>query len=221
MRVLVIGGTGHIGSYLTPRLVRDGLDVSVTARSPEPKYAVSAMGWDNVTWILCDRREEEKTSAWAERMAAIEVDAVIDLIAYTPEQNAVMVDAFRGRVEHFINCGSIWAYGPSLRVPHLEHYPREPQSDYGKLKTEVENELMSLYRRESFPATVIHPGHISGKRWLPRGYCFRQPHFDAYRANLRIERQDDWSGIGRKTNGVILATNYTGQADTQLILLQL
>lgn len=167
MKILVIGGTGHIGSYLTPRLIRNGFEVWVTARKAEPKYAISTMGWDKVNWILCNRREEEKDNSWAERMAGIDVDVVIDLITYTPEQNEVMVKAFQGRVSHFINCGSIWAYGPSLRVPHLEHYPRQPQSDYGKGKTAVENDLLALYRRNGFPATIIHPGHISGKRWMP------------------------------------------------------
>lgn len=167
MKVLVLGGTGHIGSYLVPRLIRDGFDVTATARTPEPKYALSTMGWDKVKWILCNRREEEKNGTWSKRMAEIEVDAVIDLIAYSKEQNDMMVDAFKGRVSHFIHCGSIWAYGPSLRVPHLEHFPRQPQSDYGKNKTIIENDLMALHLRENFPATVIHPGHISGRRWMP------------------------------------------------------
>lgn len=167
MKVLVIGGTGHIGSYLTPRLVRRGYAVSVTAREAAPKYTVSALGWDAVNWIRCDRREEEKSGAWGERMSRIEADAVIDLITYTPAQNADMMRAFKGRVGQFLHCGSIWAYGPSLRVPHREHDPRNPLSNYGRNKTAVERELMDLHRREGFPATVIHPGHISGKRWLP------------------------------------------------------
>lgn len=167
MRVLIVGGTGHIGSYLTPRLVRNGFEVSVTARTAKPKYALSEMGWDKVNWILCDKREEENSGAWSKRLTEIKVDAVIDLISYTTEQNSMIVEAFKGRISHFINCGSIWAYGPSLRVPHLEHYPRQPIKDYGKNKTAIENDLMALHIHENFPATVIHPGHISGKRWLP------------------------------------------------------
>jgi len=37
VRVLVIGGTGHIGTYLVPRLVLSGHDVRVVARSPSPQ----------------------------------------------------------------------------------------------------------------------------------------------------------------------------------------
>jgi len=188
MRVLVIGGTGHIGSYLTPRLVRKGLDVTVTARTPKPRHALSELGWDKVNWLLCDRREEEKSDAWSKRMASVEADVVVDLIGYTPEQNDMMVAAFKGRIDHFINCGSIWAYGPSLRVPHLEHYPRIPQSKYGKDKTAVENDLMALHRREGFPVTVIHPGHISGKRWLPVDPCGAIGDTDIYRRLAKGEQ---------------------------------
>ena len=171
MKVLIVGGTGHIGSYLTPRLIRDGFDVSVVSRTDKPKYVLPDMGWKKVKWILCDRRQEEKSGAWAARLAKIEVDAVIDLYTYTQQQNNIMVEAFKGRISHFIHCGSIWAYGPSLRVPHMEHYPRKPTSDYGKNKTAIENDLMTLRIRDNFPATVIHPGHISGKRWLPIDPC--------------------------------------------------
>ncbi len=171
MRVLLIGGTGHIGSYLAPRLVRLGFTVTVVARNPHPKYAPATREWDSVIWELCDKRAEEKTGAWRERLKKIEADVVVDLFCYTPEQNAMMVEAFKGRVNHFLHCGTIWAYGPSLRVPHLEHHPRLPTSDYGKNKTAVENQLMNLHIRENFPATVIHPGHVSGKRWLPIDPC--------------------------------------------------
>lgn len=167
MKVLVIGGTGHIGSYLVPRLIRAGFEVSVVARHAKPQYTLPELGWNKVHWILCDKRAEEKTGAWAERLAKIETDAVVDLFTYSLQQNAMIVEAFKGRINHFIHCGSIWAYGPSLRVPHLEHDPRNPLSDYGKNKTAIERDLMTLHIRENFPATVIHPGHISGKRWLP------------------------------------------------------
>ena len=33
MRIVIIGGSGHIGSYLTPRLVESGHQVIVVSRS--------------------------------------------------------------------------------------------------------------------------------------------------------------------------------------------
>jgi nucleoside-diphosphate-sugar epimerase len=167
VKILVIGGTGHIGSYLVPRLLRRGWEVAVVARRPQPQYTDARIGWPKVQWIVADRTAEEKSGAWARRMAAVQVDAVMDLLCYTPQQNRIMFDAFRGRVAHFLNCGTIWAYGPPEAVPYEESFPRKPTTDYGRNKAEIEAFLLERFRAEGFPATVIHPGHISGRKWLP------------------------------------------------------
>jgi nucleoside-diphosphate-sugar epimerase len=167
MRVLVIGGTGHIGSYLVPRLVRAGHQVSVVARHPRPQHAEARLGWGAVDWILADRRAEEQDGSWARRISAIQTEAVIDLICYTPEQHETMYRAFKDRLEHFLHCGTIWAYGPTERAPYEEHFPRRPVGDYGVFKAQIEGTLIDAYRREGFPCTIVHPGHISGRRWLP------------------------------------------------------
>lgn len=167
MKILITGSTGHIGSFLVPRLVDAGHEVLAVARHPQPKYPFAKAQWDKVQWVVADCREEESSGCWAGRLAEIKCDAVVDLISYTVEQVKFFVDAFSGRIRHFLHCGSIWAYGPSDRVPHLEEYPRHPQSQYGKNKTAIENYLMELHASKNFPATVIHPGHISGRYWLP------------------------------------------------------
>jgi nucleoside-diphosphate-sugar epimerase len=167
MRVLVIGGTGHIGSYLVPRLVRAGHTVTVVARHTRPQYTDARLSWGAVQWIKADRRAEEHGQGWAERMRRIDTDAVMDLICYSPAQQETMLAAFRGRIRHFLHCGTIWAYGPSARVPYRECYPRRPIGQYGRDKVTIEAALEAAWRREGFPATIIHPGHISGRRWLP------------------------------------------------------
>lgn len=167
MKILVIGGTGHIGSYLVPRLVRAGHQVSVVARNPEPQYTDPRLCWPQVEWITADRRAQEQAGAWQQRLQEIDTEAVVDLICYTPEQNQLMVDAFKGRVRHFLHCGTIWSYGPTEKAPYEESFPRKPISDYGIKKAQIEADLLALYQTEGFPATVIHPGHISGRKWLP------------------------------------------------------
>lgn len=167
MNVLVIGGTGHIGSYLVPRLLRAGHEVTVVARRDAPQYTNPNLGWPNVAWIAADRRAEEAAGTWQSRMEGLEADAVIDLICYTPAQNDQMVDAFGGRIQHFLHCGTIWAYGSPDRLPYRESDPRRPFSDYGIQKAAIEAQLVELYRTTGFPATIVHPGHISGRRWLP------------------------------------------------------
>lgn len=167
MKILVVGGTGHIGSYLVPRLVLDGHEVSVVARHPAPQYTEPRLGWHKVEWILADRKQEEREGTWLARMKTLSTDVVIDLICYTPEQNRVMMEAFAGRIRHFLHCGTIWAYGPVTRAPYRESDPRKPITGYGRMKAAIETELIERYQTEGFPATVIHPGHISGRKWLP------------------------------------------------------
>jgi nucleoside-diphosphate-sugar epimerase len=167
MKILVVGGTGHIGSYLVPRLVRAGHQVLVVARQSAPRYTDPRLCWPQVEWIAADRAAEETAGTWLERLQAIEVDAVVDLICYTQAQNRLMHQAFAGRVGHFLHCGTIWTYGPVERAPYEEHFPRRPITDYGIRKARIEADLLAAHRAEGFPATIIHPGHISGRRWLP------------------------------------------------------
>ncbi|MCC7262275.1 MAG: NAD-dependent epimerase/dehydratase family protein [Candidatus Latescibacteria bacterium] len=167
MKVLIIGGTGHIGSYLVPRLLSEGHQVAVIARTPKPQYAEQRLGWGQVQWVVADRRAEEKAGTWTGRLQGLEADAVVDLICYTTAENQVVMDAFRGRISHFLHCGTIWAYGPTERAPYEEHHPRRPIGEYGINKAAIEVQLQRAWQREGFPATLIHPGHICGRRWLP------------------------------------------------------
>lgn len=167
MKILVIGGTGHIGSYLVSRLILERHDVQVVARKAEPHYCEPRLGWRKVQWIIADRRAEEKDDSWQKRMKALKVDIVIDLICYTPEQNQIMVGAFEGRIRQFLHCGTIWAYGPPRRVPYKETDPRKPIGQYGYDKARIEENLLTGFHKDGFPASVIHPGHICGRKWLP------------------------------------------------------
>jgi nucleoside-diphosphate-sugar epimerase len=167
MKILLIGGTGHIGSYLVPRLVAEGHEVTVLARQSKARYAELRLGWTPVRWINADRKAEEKTGAWSDRMRAINTDVVIDFIAFTPEQNNMLIDAFQGRIRQFIHIGTLWAYGPAERVPYQESDPRRPITQYGRAKAQIEADLQEAWQRNAFPATILHPGHICGRKWLP------------------------------------------------------
>jgi len=167
MKILIIGGTGHIGSYLIPRLILSGHEVHIVARTAESKYANNQIIWNQVKWILEDKTTEEDNGTWEKRMAEIETDVVMDMLCFSLEQCEMMYNAFKHRISHFIHCGTIWAYGPTEKVPYQEHFPRNPITEYGKKKAEIERFLFNAYHREGFPATIIHPGHICGRRWLP------------------------------------------------------
>ena len=166
MRVVIIGGTGHIGTYLTPRLVRAGHDVVVVSRGQRNPYHMQAE-WDSVTRVTIDRAEAESRGEFGPRIRALEPDTVIDLICSQPESTAGLIEALRGQVEQFLHCGTIWVHGRSEVVPTREDHPRRPLEDYGRRKLAIERMLMHEARTGGLPATVLHSGHIVGPGWIP------------------------------------------------------
>ena len=166
MRVVVIGGTGHIGTYLSPRLVRAGHDVCCVSRGKrEPDRYGEA--WSQVRRVTLDRAAGEMAGEFGRRVAELEAEAVIDLTCYTPESARQIVEALRGRVEHFLHCGTIWVHGHSVTVPTPEDAPRHTFGDYGCRKAAIESYLLQEARERGFPATVLHPGHLVGPGWFP------------------------------------------------------
>lgn len=165
-RVVVLGGTGHIGGYLVPRLVADGHDVTVVTRGRATPYRPDP-AWSRVTTVVADRSEEERAGTFGARVRDLAPDVVIDLICFTPDSARHLVEALTGRVQHFLHCGTIWVHGPSVEVPTTETAPRRPFGGYGIDKAAVEAYLLDAARRHGFPATVLHPGHIVGPGWAP------------------------------------------------------
>src|SRR5204863_8641893 len=110
MRVVVIGGTGHIGTYLSPRLIEAGHEVTCVSRGERDPYRPHA-AWQQVSHVLLDRAVEEAGGTFGERIAALDADAVIDLTCYLPESAAQLTAALRGRVQHLLHCGTIWVCG--------------------------------------------------------------------------------------------------------------
>jgi len=164
--VVVLGGTGHIGGYLVPRLVAAGHEVTVLTRGKATPYRQDG-AWSAVTTVVADRAEEEAAGTFGARVRDLEPDVVIDLICFTPDSARHLVEALTGRVQHFLHCGTIWIHGPSVEVPTTETAPRRPFGEYGVRKAEIETYLLDQARRHGFPATLLHPGHISGPGWVP------------------------------------------------------
>ncbi|MEU8247795.1 NAD-dependent epimerase/dehydratase family protein [Nonomuraea sp. NPDC048916] len=166
MRVVLIGASGHIGTYLVPRLVDAGHDVVTVSRGKREPYSPHG-SWRQVTTVTADRKAEEADGTFGRRIAELEADAVIDLICFRESSARQLVTALTGRVRHFLHCGTIWVHGPSTRVPTTEDRPRRPIADYGRRKAAIEAYLLDRAHRDGFPATVIHPGHITGPGWVP------------------------------------------------------
>ena len=166
MKVVIIGGTGHVGTYLVPRLVEQGYEVVSISRQQREPYQPNA-AWQQVEKVEIDRVEAERQGNFGERILELAPDIVIDMICFKPESAKHLIAALRGRVQHFLHCGTIWVHGPSEQVPTVESQPRTPFGEYGIHKAAIEAYLLTEARQNGFPATVLHPGHIVGPGWLP------------------------------------------------------
>src|SRR3954466_15210088 len=166
MFVVVIGGTGHIGSFLVPRLVEAGHRVVCVSRGQRTPY-VPHDAWNDVESAIIDRGRDEALGQFGHAIAALQPEIVVDLTCYTLESAVQLCDALSHRGTHLVHCGTIWVHGPSVTVPTTEEEPRRPFGDYGSRKAAIEQYVIEQSRLGRVPASVLHPGHLVGPGWAP------------------------------------------------------
>lgn len=168
MRVVVVGGSGHIGTFLVPRLVRAGHEVVNITRGTRTSYT-DAVEWREVEQVTADRAQEDSDGVFARRVADLRPDAVVDLLCFTTDSARALVDGIRGEVAHLLHCGSLWRYGPALFAPIAEGEGTPAIDEYGEQKEAIAQLLKAETAAGGLTTTSIHPGHISGPGWAPIG----------------------------------------------------
>ena len=156
MRVLVIGGTGLISTAVVEHLLARGHAVTMLNRGKTRSRLPST-----VTTISCDRRDAQ---ALAHALRDIEIDAVIDMAAFHPEDTQIAYTVLRGRVKQVIHCSTVCVYGgPLSKLPATEDETHSPVCEYGINKSACEAFLFASYQQEGFPVTIIRPSHTYGE----------------------------------------------------------
>ncbi|WP_328520441.1 SDR family oxidoreductase [Kribbella sp. NBC_00359] len=161
LRVLFLGGTGIISSACSWRAVELGLDLTVVNRGqtsirPLPPEAKQ---------ITADIDDPASLAA----VAGQDFDAVVDWIAFTPDQVRTRTDALRGHVGQYVFISSASAYQtPPARLPITESTPlRNPFWQYSRNKIACEDLLTTLYRDEGYPVTIVRPSHTYDRTLVP------------------------------------------------------
>ncbi|WP_439693129.1 NAD-dependent epimerase/dehydratase family protein [Curtobacterium sp. SP.BCo] len=168
MHIVVIGATGHIGTFLVPRLVRAGHRVTALSRGTSTPYS-DAPEWAQVDRVVVDREQEDRDGTFGARIAAMRADAVVDLVCFTLSSARALVDALRGSDTHLVHCGSIWRAGVSHVLPITEEHSSPPFGEYGVQKDAIARMLKHETAEGGVVTTSLHPGHISGPGWVPIG----------------------------------------------------
>jgi nucleoside-diphosphate-sugar epimerase len=118
MRILLIGGTGFIGSYLAPELQRLGGEVAVFTRGQSATQRP-----DNLTRIIGDRRRLRESQA---AIRAFAPDVVVDLVLSSGAQANALMDVMRGITGRVVALSSIDVYRACGILHGLEDGPLEP-----------------------------------------------------------------------------------------------
>ena len=158
MKILIIGGTGLISTGITRLLVEQGEDVTLYNRGKR-KADIPA-----VKTILGDRKD---FAAFEAQMAeAGTFDAVIDMVAFVPDEVESAIRAFRGRTAQYIFCSTVDVYTkPAQRYPVTEDAERNPSPTfpYAFNKAKCERILEAAHARGDFAVTSIRPAWTYGE----------------------------------------------------------
>ena len=173
MKVLMIGGTGIISSACCDLALARGMDLTVLNRSISAKFPVP----DGAHHIVADIHADD--ARLAQTLQGQHFDAVVDWVAYTPEDIEHDLRLFSGNTGQFVFISSASAYQkPPAHYIITEETPLDnPFWDYSRNKIAIEERLMREYREHGFPVTIIRPSLTYGLSQIPlAGASWQHPY---------------------------------------------
>jgi len=162
LRVLFIGGTGVISAAASQRAVAIGHRRTILNRGRGTLHPAP----EDAEVHKADMRDVASVrAALGERT----FDVVVDFVAFTADQVAADIELFTGRTGQYVFISSASAYQkPPVQLPILESTPlRNPFWQYSRDKIACEDLLVSAYREDSFPVTIIRPSHTYDRLRFP------------------------------------------------------
>lgn len=163
MKLLFIGGTGLISSACSELAVQRGHELFLLNRSSSAKYPAPK----HATTLQADIHAD--SSPLSALLAGHRFDAVVDFIAFSPQDIERDISLFRGKTDQFVFISSASAYQKPVKNYRItEETPLEnPYWEYSRNKIACEEKLMNEYRASGFPVTVIRPSHTYGPSQIP------------------------------------------------------
>jgi nucleoside-diphosphate-sugar epimerase len=151
MKVLFIGGTGNISSAVSKSALEKGVDLYHLNRG-------TGSSVEGVITLIADINNREHTK---KLLTDHKWDAVVNWIAFTPEDILRDVEMFEGNTGQYIFISSASVYQkPPVNYIITESTPlKNPYWDYSRNKIACEDLLTTLYRERNFPATIVRPSH--------------------------------------------------------------
>lgn len=166
MRILLTGGTGTISRAVVRRMLLDGHELTVINRGIKEPLP------DGVEHLVADVNDEP---ALLTALGDREFDAVVQFLAYTPDQVERDLRVFGGRAGQYVFISSASTYAKP--VPHHVITESTPQSNpfsrYARNKIACEEVLRGS--SGTLPWTIVRPSHTYGERSVPVNIHFGEP----------------------------------------------
>ena len=167
MKVLFIGGTGTISMAISRELLKQGNELYLVNRGnrktndfdKQPQYIIADINTAS---------GEEKVK---DAIKDLSFDVVCDFIGFEKSQVERDYRLFKGKTRQFMYISSASCYQKPLENFIInESTPLcNPYWIYSQNKIRCEDYLMSKYREEGFPITIIRPSHTYDERKVPLG----------------------------------------------------
>jgi nucleoside-diphosphate-sugar epimerase len=157
MRVLIIGGTGIISTYVVKKCIELGMEITImnrgSSRDELPKTA---------KYIIQDINDEVGAN---KKLSGMYFDSVIQFVAFTKDQVKRDIRLFKGKTNQYIFISSASAYHkPVEDYPITENTPLyNSYWDYSHQKIECENYLNTV---EDMNITIVRPSHTYNNRMI-------------------------------------------------------
>lgn len=179
MRALFIGGTGTISKAVSHLAIEKGWELFLLNRGNRPQAVP-----DGAHVLQADISDTDRVR---EVIRGLDFDTVVDFIAFVPEHVERDIALFSGNTRQYIFISSASAYQKPL--PHYritESTPlANPYWEYSRNKIACEERLISEYRANGFPVTIVRPSHTYSETSIP----------------LAIHGKNSWSVIHRMLEG--------------------
>ena len=157
MKILIIGGTGTISTYVVDKCLKLGMDVTIMNRGRSNKPLQK-----DAKWIIGDINNEQEVS---ELLEDKHYDSVIQFVAFTKNQVERDVRLFKGKTDQYIFISSASAYHkPVEDYPITENTPlHNPYWEYSRNKIACEEYLNKV---KDLNVTIVRPSHTYDNKMI-------------------------------------------------------
>jgi nucleoside-diphosphate-sugar epimerase len=171
-RVLIIGGTGFIGSNLVSELLRSGCSPTVLTRNKD-RHKFPENIKKKITLVELDITDYSSTKSFIlhfrptliiNSAATLGLEDINGKTVYRINYEAVknlLETSLEAKVKKIILFGSADEYGYQP-IPQIENLPLQPNSPYAVSKAEMTNLALEMYKNEGLPVIILRPFTVYG-----------------------------------------------------------